>query len=310
MRHGISTSKCARRWHGALSLLAVGLAAMTGLAASAPARAPANEAPYVTLAAFALDPCVDGLLGDVTADGASNVIDAQQVARASAGLSVSGTVSGRLATHGDITGDGNTNVIDAQQIARYSAALAVAFPIGEPMCGITVNTSSTGGGIDPDGYDVRLDGAFAGTVAATGSLDLEQLAIGDYTVGLEGIATNCSITNGAASRNVSVVAGVVASVTFELACLSNVGAIRVQNDTEGPKPGTNYTVTLDGSDTRDMVPGDGADSAVLFENVSVGAHTVTIGNIPGNCTVSGTASKDFTVTEGSLEQHQWVVTCT
>ncbi len=65
-----------------------------------------------------------GKWGDVNDDGTVNIIDAQQIARSSVGLSVANAaaVSGR----GDVTADGTVNIIDAQQIARASVALSAA----------------------------------------------------------------------------------------------------------------------------------------------------------------------------------------
>src|ERR1035437_8408271 len=69
-----------------------------------------------------VDVCVAtrGTWGDVTNDGLVNIVDAQQIARFSVGLSVADSAATR--TRGDVTADGAVNIIDAQQIARYSVA--------------------------------------------------------------------------------------------------------------------------------------------------------------------------------------------
>jgi alpha-tubulin suppressor-like RCC1 family protein len=71
-----------------------------------------------------LDVCVGvlGKWGDVTDDATVNIIDAQQIARFSVGLSVANAAV--LAQRGDVTGDNAINVLDAQQIARFSVALS------------------------------------------------------------------------------------------------------------------------------------------------------------------------------------------
>jgi alpha-tubulin suppressor-like RCC1 family protein len=73
-----------------------------------------------------LDVCVGatGKWGDVTDDGNVNVIDAQQIARYSVGLSVGNVAV--LVQRGDVTGDNSINVIDAQQVARFSVGLSAA----------------------------------------------------------------------------------------------------------------------------------------------------------------------------------------
>jgi uncharacterized protein YjdB len=71
-----------------------------------------------------LDVCVasQSKWGDVNDDGTVSIIDAQQIARYSVGLSVANidAVRGR----GDVNADANVSIIDAQQIARFSVALS------------------------------------------------------------------------------------------------------------------------------------------------------------------------------------------
>jgi len=78
---------------------------------------------------------IDGYLGDVTADDAINIIDAQQIARFSAALPVANP--DRMLSHGDVSEDGNINIVDAQQTARYSIELETpgAPNIGAPVPG-------------------------------------------------------------------------------------------------------------------------------------------------------------------------------
>jgi pimeloyl-ACP methyl ester carboxylesterase len=73
-----------------------------------------------------VDVCVanSGRWGDVTDDGTVNIVDAQQIARSTVGLSVANPTA--LAARGDVTGDGTVNIIDAQQIARFTVALSAA----------------------------------------------------------------------------------------------------------------------------------------------------------------------------------------
>jgi hypothetical protein len=287
--------------HGALAILTVGLVALTSLAATTSRAAPVAPLAPGVMPAFLLDPCVAGVLGDVTADGTANVIDAQQIARASAGLAVSGTVAGRLASHGDVTGDGNSNVIDAQQVARASAGLAVAFAIDEPMCGIEVTTSTTGDDIDPDGYDIYLDGLLAASIGVSGTAELTGLAVGSYTVALQDIASNCAVTNGSASRNVDVTEGLTASVAFIVECSGaavTFGDLKVQNQTQGSNlPVADYTVSLDGGATQNMPVNGHYD----YASVASGNHTLVLGNVPGNCTVSGGSTLNFNIPLGTSQ---------
>lgn len=88
-----------------------------------------NEIGASILSAIRVQPlavCVapEGRWGDANADGIVNIIDAQQIARFTVGLSVANAVA--LEARGDVTADGSVNIIDAQQIARFTVGLAAA----------------------------------------------------------------------------------------------------------------------------------------------------------------------------------------
>lgn len=257
-----------------------------------------------------LQSCGTGLLGDVTDDGAVNIIDTQQIARWSVGLAVNATVESRISTHGDVTGDGTVNIIDAQQIARWSVGLSTAFPIGEPLpaCeGIRVTTATTGEDLDADGYEVLVDGVLEGTIGVNGALDVPDASTGEHTVTLQGLAANCSITNGDATRSVTVVEGDAAFADYTVECTSTGtggGTLEVRNTTSGGSPpGGTYSVTVNGGSPRSM----SVDGEVTFENVEVGSHTVTLGNL-GTCVVDGGATKTVEV-ESGLNILHFLVDC-
>ena len=73
-----------------------------------------------------LEVCVapQGKWGDANGDDVVNIIDAQQVARYSVGLSVANATA--LAARADVTADGAIDIIDAQQVARFSVGLSAA----------------------------------------------------------------------------------------------------------------------------------------------------------------------------------------
>ena len=86
----------------------------------------------------ALDVCVAtaAIWGDVNGDsvtapagdGAVNIVDAQQLARFSVGLSTANRPG--LVARGDVNSDGSVNIVDAQQIARFSVGLSAAARTG------------------------------------------------------------------------------------------------------------------------------------------------------------------------------------
>lgn len=90
--------------------------------------------------------------GDASDDGVLNIIDAQQLARYSLGMSV--TSAEAIGQRGDVTDNGTIDVIDAQQVARWSIGLpavprlgatTLAVPPAEGLQ-VPVNTSVVVGG--------------------------------------------------------------------------------------------------------------------------------------------------------------------
>jgi hypothetical protein len=82
-----------------------------------------------------------GKWGDVNDDGTVNIIDAQQIARSSVGLSVANAAA--VTARGDVTADGTVNIIDAQQIARASVALSAAVRVNTVLFTAPVVNSVT-----------------------------------------------------------------------------------------------------------------------------------------------------------------------
>jgi hypothetical protein len=109
---------------------------------------------------------------------------------------------------------------------------------------LRVDASSAGWDIDPDGYQVLIDGAVAGIVASSGSLTLDAVSIGARTVTLVGVAPNCALAV-PRLRNITVEAAQESAIAFEVRCALAAGEtaeqiligdgriIRVQSDGSG-----------------------------------------------------------------------------
>ncbi|MBU6367387.1 MAG: dockerin type I repeat-containing protein, partial [Gemmatimonadetes bacterium] len=97
------------------------LLALTAGAAAAAAPVPSTLLQCATTARW----------GDVNADTAVSIIDAQQIARHTVALSVANATA--LAARGDVTADGTVSILDAQQIARYTVSLSAATRINTAL---------------------------------------------------------------------------------------------------------------------------------------------------------------------------------
>src|SRR5207247_1481207 len=101
-----------------------------------------------------------------------------------------------------------------------STSFAVDCPTPPPLPGsLDVTVSTTGGTPDPDGYTVTVSGTGGASqhINTNGSVTFDNLAAGDHTVTLSGLASNCSVSGGA-SKTVTVPAGSSTSTSFSIDC--------------------------------------------------------------------------------------------
>jgi uncharacterized protein YjbI with pentapeptide repeats/alpha-tubulin suppressor-like RCC1 family protein len=106
-----------------------------------------------------------GQWGDVNDDALVNVLDAQQIARHSVGLSVA--VLAVLTDRGDVTADGAVNVMDAQQVARHSVGLSAAARVATAR--YVPPPAATVGVLGPDGVPASSVAVPFGGRAALGA---------------------------------------------------------------------------------------------------------------------------------------------
>jgi TolB protein len=91
-------------------------------------------------------------------------------------------------------------------------------PIGPGGGAIEVIVATSGSALDPDGYMLALDGGQGQAVAVDDTVNFADLAVGDHVVELTGLAASCGVS-GSNPRTVTVVAGLTASTTFDVACV-------------------------------------------------------------------------------------------
>jgi hypothetical protein len=145
---------------------------------------------------------------------------------------------------------------------------------------LTVFTSTSGEDQDT-GYTVSVDGGTPQAIGANSSLNFVDLADGDHIVTLGGIAANCSVS-GSNPRTVTVPANSTTSTTFSVTCAGLTGNLQVSTSTAGQDQDTGYTVSVDGGAPQAI----GANASLTFPNLDDGNHTVLLGGIAANCSVS------------------------
>lgn len=86
-----------------------------------------------------------------------------------------------------------------------------------PVAGsIKIQTTSTGSDLDRNGYAVAVDRRQPATIGLNDNLVVENLKLGNHTVALSDLATNC--TAAANPQTTSVVGADTVTVAFEVTC--------------------------------------------------------------------------------------------
>src|SRR5207244_510388 len=97
---------------------------------------------------------------------------------------------------------------------------------------LTVNTTTTGPN-QPSGYTVTVDGGQSRSLGLNTSTTYTGLSATSHTVQLNGIPTNCSVSE-ANPQTVTVPAGGPAQATFTVTCTALTGSLTVHTTTTGP----------------------------------------------------------------------------
>jgi hypothetical protein len=170
---------------------------------------------------------------------------------------------------------------------------------------LEVTTTTNGAELDADGYMVQMDAEPPQPIAPTGSHRSTNVAPGNHTVALDGIAGNCTL-GGENPRTVSVVAGRITTIALEVTCQATSGALQITSTTTGPSPDADgYTILLDGSDQGAL----GTNSQVTLSGIAPGDHLVGLSGVSANCDVEGDNPRVVTVSVGGSGSIAYAVTC-
>ena len=82
---------------------------------------------------------------------------------------------------------------------------------------VLIRASTTGPGLDPDGYVVAVDGGAGQSLPVNGAVTFNQLSVGSHQFVLSGVATNCTLLS-PNPATVAVTPGDTAQATFQLSC--------------------------------------------------------------------------------------------
>jgi probable HAF family extracellular repeat protein len=174
-----------------------------------------------------------------------------------------------------------------------------------PLTGtLTVTTSTAGAEVDSDGYTVQMDAQPTQAIGAAATVQSDEVAVGDHTVQLAGIAGNCTVA-GENPRSIRITAGETTAVSFEVGCITTRGSLKVISITSGLWPDVDgYTVAVDGKSQ-----GIGLNSVSITTGLVAGVHLVTLDGMAANCRVDGESSRPVTVVERQQATVTFAVFC-
>lgn len=141
------------------------------------------------------------------------------------------------------------------RVLLTSALMLVACsgnPAGPPPYGgpaaIRITTITTGLDLDPNGYNLAVDGIDGGLVSPIGT-QVVLVHPGSRTIALTGLTPNC-VVDGSASRTVTVTEDQGADIAFAIVCTATNGVIRVRVSLSGTYFGDSNSVMVDGGRRR------------------------------------------------------------
>jgi hypothetical protein len=194
------------------------------------------------------------------------------------------------------------------------ALVALGFAVG---CGDTfisvdsdgrleVVVSSSGDGVDNDGFTISVDGADVGQLAQGGRATLDGLSPGNHTVLLGGLAGNCVVV-GANPRTVAVGADGTAAVTFDIFCeRATTGGLAIQVATIGQPPDSDGYLLVVGEGGVRGIPSNADES---FTGLPAGVHLVMLKNLAAGCALEGGNPQPAAVEAGETTSVRLVVRC-
>lgn len=95
-------------------------------------------------------------------------------------------------------------------------------PVDPPTTGsLTIKVETVGSMPDPDGYRITRTGGEPVALGVNGSVTVESLTPGSYTLSLDKASLYCAVEDGGSTRTASVAAGDDAEVTFRVRCERN-----------------------------------------------------------------------------------------
>jgi Tol biopolymer transport system component len=210
-----------------------------------------------------------------------------------------------VAVNCQIQGD-NLREVTIAAGASASVAYTINCAPPPPRAGtLRITTATSGLDADLDGYTLALDGGAGQPVPLNGVTTVPNLAPGDHTVLLGGIADNCSA--GTNPRSVTVAPETTTDLNIAINCSTVPSSVRVSVTVSGSPPDPDgFVAKLDAAEPGTPILTDGS---ALFTGVAAGSHTVALSGVAAHCSVTEGALRSVTVVAGAELDVPFAVTC-
>jgi Tol biopolymer transport system component len=173
---------------------------------------------------------------------------------------------------------------------------------------LRIITSTTGIDLDPNGYAAIVDNGTHYPIDLKDTVVVTGLTPGTHSVSMDNVSLNCR-GNTQLTRSVSIQAGATTTVTYSFTCTAltiATGTIQVVTSTTGSNLDPDgYTYSVDSAAVRSI----GINTTVTVGKFKLGNHSVLLGGVASNCTISGSNPRVVNVTENTTVQAVFSVTC-
>ncbi len=248
------------------------------------------------------------LLLDGAEHGIIGVNESNTLALLAAGSHTIGLTG--LAANCVVSGE-NPRAVTVPGGGTVEVSFAVACSAPAPGSGtVQVVTSISGSGTDPDGFSLLFDGADRGPLTGGATSSLAGVTPGSHTIGVAGLAGNCTIS-GENPRAISVPAGGTVQVAFAVTCSvpgPTTGTLTVTTVTTGPASALDadgYLLSVNGGPDQPI----GTSATVSLANLPAAEHTVELRGLAANCSITGDNPLGAAVSPGGVARVSFAVTC-
>ncbi|HYL55487.1 MAG TPA: hypothetical protein VEU73_07910 [Gemmatimonadales bacterium] len=200
-----------------------------------------------------------------------------------------------------------------------TAGTSAPFTIAPVPTALHITTTTTGMAV-PTGYSLCVDaysGSYSGSASGCGwsgpiganSAVTVPVPEGSHSVELDGVPGNCALTADTANPRIVTASGTT-DVPFSVACL-DTGSVHVTVTTTGTDLDQNGYVVCVNRAANNCVWGLHvlANDVASIGGVTAEPHTVSIGDVVGNCTVSGALTQAVTVPAHGAADVRFAIQC-